>query len=92
MGDPAGISNELAVHLLSDGEMTRDCATLVIGDRRILALLQEDAATALDASKKTKDWIDGAIALRFADHVQALRREAGKDWVAKLAAAKGAAP
>ena len=44
-----------------------------------LALLQEDAATALDASKKTKDWIDGAIALRFADHVQALRREAGKD-------------
>ena len=44
-----------------------------------LALLQEDAAAALEASKKTKDWIVGAIALRFADHVQALRREAGKD-------------
>ena len=44
-----------------------------------LALLQEDAAAAFDASKKTKDWIDGAISLRFADHVQALRREAGKD-------------
>ena len=44
-----------------------------------LALLQEDASAALDASKKAKDWIDGAIALRFADHVQALRREAGKD-------------
>ena len=44
-----------------------------------LALLQEDAAVALDASKKAKDWIDGAIALRFADHVQVLRREAGKD-------------
>ena len=44
-----------------------------------LALLQEDAAAALEASKKAKDWIDGAIALRFADHVQALRREAGKD-------------
>ena len=44
-----------------------------------LALLQEDAAAALEASKKTKDWIDGAITLRFADHVQALRREAGKD-------------
>ncbi len=44
-----------------------------------LALLQEDAAAALDASKKAKDWIDGAIALRFADHVQTLRREAGKD-------------
>ena len=44
-----------------------------------LALLQEDASASLDASKKAKDWIDGAIALRFADHVQALRREAGKD-------------
>lgn len=44
-----------------------------------LALLQEDAAAALDASKKAKDWIDGAIALRFADRVQALRREAAKD-------------
>ena len=44
-----------------------------------LALLQEDAAAALEASKKIKDWIDGAIALRFAEHVQALRREAGKD-------------
>jgi len=38
MGDPAGISNELAARLLSDAGMTRDCATLVIGDRRILAL------------------------------------------------------
>jgi len=44
-----------------------------------LALLQEDAAAALEASKKTKDWIDGAIALRFADRAQALRREGGKD-------------
>ena len=44
-----------------------------------LALLQEDAVAAFDASKKTKDWIDGAIALRFADHVQALRRAGGKD-------------
>ncbi len=44
-----------------------------------LALLQEDASAALDATKKAKDWIDGAIVLRFADHVQALRREAGKD-------------
>ena len=58
--------------------------TLPIGDiaglpAEHLALLQEDAAAALEASKKAKDWIDGAIALRFADHVQALRREAGKD-------------
>ena len=44
-----------------------------------LALLQEDAAAALDAGKRLKEWIDSAIALRFADHAQALRREAGRD-------------
>ena len=44
-----------------------------------LALLQEDAGTALEAAKRLKDWIDGAIALRFADRAQAARREAGKD-------------
>ena len=44
-----------------------------------LALLQEDAGAALEAAKRLKDWIDGAIALRFADCAQALRREAGKD-------------
>jgi len=44
-----------------------------------LALLQEDAAAALEASKRLKEWIDGAISLRFADHAQTLRREASKD-------------
>ena len=44
-----------------------------------LALLQEDAAAALKTAKTIVDWIDGAIALRFADHAQALRRETGKD-------------
>lgn len=44
-----------------------------------LALLQQEAGAALKTAKIVVDWIDGAIALRFADHVQALRREAGKD-------------
>jgi hypothetical protein len=44
-----------------------------------LALLQEDAAAALDASKELKEWIDAAIVLRFANQAAALRREAGKD-------------
>jgi hypothetical protein len=44
-----------------------------------LALLQEDAAAALKASKHLKEWIDAAIVLLFADQVQALRRAAGKD-------------
>ena len=44
-----------------------------------LALLQEDAEAALTAARTVKDWLDGAIALRFADQAQAARREAGKD-------------
>ena len=45
----------------------------------LLALLQQEAATALKAAKAMADWLDGAIALRFAERAQALRREAGKD-------------
>lgn len=37
MGDPAGISPELAARLLSDEEIRGSAAILVIGDRRILA-------------------------------------------------------
>jgi 4-hydroxythreonine-4-phosphate dehydrogenase len=36
MGDPAGISNELAARLLADRDLLRGCATIVIGDRRVL--------------------------------------------------------
>ena len=44
-----------------------------------LALLQEDAETALQAAKTLKDWLDGAIGLRFGERAQAARRDAGKD-------------
>ena len=44
-----------------------------------LALLQEDAEAALTAAKKLKEWLDGAIALRFGERAQAARRGAGKD-------------
>jgi hypothetical protein len=44
-----------------------------------LALLQEDAAAALDAAKQMKEQVDGAIALRFAGLADAQRRAAGKD-------------
>ena len=44
-----------------------------------LALLQEDAAAALDASKLLKDWIDGAITMRYSDRAHALRKAQGKD-------------
>jgi hypothetical protein len=44
-----------------------------------LALLQEDAAAALDAAKRMKEQVDAAIALRFAGLADAQRRAAGKD-------------
>ena len=44
-----------------------------------LALLQEEAAEALEAAKQMKDRLDGAIALRFASQADAQRRAAGKD-------------
>jgi hypothetical protein len=44
-----------------------------------LALLQEEAAKALDAAKQMKEQVDGAIALRFAGLADAQRRAAGKD-------------
>ncbi len=44
-----------------------------------LALLQEDAETALQAAKTLKEWLDGAIGLRFAEKAHTARRDAGKD-------------
>lgn len=44
-----------------------------------LALLQDDAAAALEAAKRIKDWLDGAIALRYAEQAAGLRRQQGKD-------------
>ena len=44
-----------------------------------LALLQEEAAEALDAAKQMKEQVDGAIALRFARLADIQRHAAGKD-------------
>jgi hypothetical protein len=44
-----------------------------------LALLQEDAATALETAKRTKDWLDGIVAVRYDQRAIALRAEQRKD-------------
>lgn len=44
-----------------------------------LALLQDDAEEALRLAKATKDWVDGAIARKYADAANAARNAAGKD-------------
>lgn len=44
-----------------------------------LALLQDEAVARLDAAKRLKEWLDGAIALRYGERAAAERRAQGKD-------------
>ncbi|MGK7864909.1 hypothetical protein [Falsiroseomonas sp. E2-1-a4] len=44
-----------------------------------LALLQEDARSALDAANRMRDWIEGTIALRYEQRAVGARTAAGKD-------------
>lgn len=44
-----------------------------------LALLQDDAATALDDAKRNRDWIEGIIAVRYGQRAIAQRAEQRKD-------------
>ena len=44
-----------------------------------LALLQEDAATALDDAKRNRDWIESVIAARYGQRAVAMRAEQRKD-------------
>ena len=44
-----------------------------------LALLQDDATTALDEAKRNRDWIEGIIAVRYGQRAIALRAEQRKD-------------
>jgi hypothetical protein len=44
-----------------------------------LAILQEEAEAALDAARRQKEHLDRAIAHRFADQADAVRRAEGKD-------------
>jgi len=44
-----------------------------------LALLQDEAAEALRRAKTASDWLDGAVALKYADRAHSARQAAGKD-------------
>lgn len=44
-----------------------------------LATLQEDADAALKSAKTLKDWLDGAIALKFGERAREARASLGKD-------------
>lgn len=45
----------------------------------VLAVLQDDADTALKSAKTLKDWLDGAIALKFGERAHEARATLGKD-------------
>lgn len=61
-----------------------DVRTMPVGDiaklpAEHLALLQEDVDAALDAAKRLKEWLEGAIAFRYSDMAVAARQAQGKD-------------
>ena len=61
-----------------------DVGAMPIGDiiqlpAEHLALLQEDASAHLEAAKRLKDWIDGAITHRYAERAINARRTEHKD-------------
>jgi len=45
----------------------------------LLARLQEQAISAVEQAKLTKDFLDGVLTRRYADRADQIRKEAGKD-------------
>ena len=45
-----------------------------------LARLQQETDEALRAAKAASAWLDGALAIKYADRAEAARRDAGKDF------------
>lgn len=61
-----------------------DLPTMPIGEiaalpADLLALLQEEAEEAAKAARSLADWLNGAIALRYAERAAEARRAEGKD-------------
>ena len=75
MGVQMTISNRTTLNDLHRMQV-RDIAALP-GDQ--LALLQGEAAERLRAARTLADWLDGAIALKYAERARAARRAEGKD-------------
>ena len=68
MGDPAGISSELAARLLADQEVRASARLIVFGDRRMLALGEKQSGKAVDIEVTTSlDVAKHASASMFVD-------------------------
>lgn len=66
-------------HITLDDLRKMQIADIVALPAEQLALLQDAANEALRSAKITGDWLEGAIALKYADRAHAARQAAGKD-------------
>ena len=66
-------------HITLGDLRTMQIAAIVALPPEQLALLQDAASEALRSAKTTSDWLEGAIALKYADRAVMARMEASKD-------------
>ncbi|CUA98910.1 MULTISPECIES: hypothetical protein [Hyphomicrobiales] len=66
-------------HITLGDLRTMQIAAIVALPPEQLALLQDAASEALRSAKATSDWLEGAIALKYADRAVMARMEASKD-------------
>ncbi|MCA3561853.1 MAG: hypothetical protein IOC82_12575 [Aestuariivirga sp.] len=62
-----------------DALRTMPIAEITTLAAEVLAVLQDDADAALKSAKALKDWLDGAIALKFGERAREARAALGKD-------------
>ncbi|CAM5772594.1 hypothetical protein BMIN10S_03973 [Bosea minatitlanensis] len=62
-----------------DAIRTMPVGEIAVLPANVLAILQQDADAALKNAKTLKDWLDGAIALKFGERARQARATLGKD-------------
>jgi hypothetical protein len=75
----AAIPNTASNRITLDRLRTMQVGAIAALSAEELALLQQEADEALKSAKALKDWLDGAIALRYGDRAAQARADAGKD-------------
>ena len=62
-----------------DALRTMPIAEITALPAEVLAVLQDEADAALKSARSLKDWLDGAIALKFGERAREARAALGKD-------------
>lgn len=66
-------------HITLDAFMRMPVGEIAALPAEQLALLQADIEEAQRVAKASRDWLDGALSIRYADQAATTRRDAGKD-------------